>query len=284
MLNLIARRKSEQAITAATDVVLFGMSLPSDSVINRISMRGEILPDVVDQEINAVTTAPYAFEVWVLPVDDPDAADDFNAHWDRLVPKDSDVQTLDLDTGAADGTVFYEPGEFDWQSIFDVGRRPHRLHHFHKELTINNTRGMRFVDSQTPFEAKWMIGDTWSYRNKRRLYIEQPSILLVGFGVPANDDTVTTQEAPLAENEWPRVKFLGDTIKMAMMDVFGITESTAETPWEEATDLLQRHLDPDPRESSGFTWGSFDLRVTGEMTVDHDVVGELAVSRIADSR
>lgn len=284
MLRLIGRRKSMVGMAAGQDKVLLGISLPSDSVIHDIRFKGQVVNNQAADELDPTVAVTYALEAWILPIDDPDATADFDDVWDTLVPKDSDVQTLDLDAQTADTSVFYEPGETDWQALFDVGLRPQRLWHFHRDLTINNTMGIVFVDANTPFEPKWQVGDMFRFHDPKRYRIRNPSVLLIGAGIPANDDTTQTVEAPLAENEWPRVKYLGDTIKMAMMDVLGLTESTAETPWEEATDLMQKHLDPDVMEQDGGFWSSISMRFMGEMTVDHSVVGDLGIGTVTTGR
>lgn len=284
MTRLLAHRMAQRLLASSTDEVLFGISLPSDTVIHDIRFNIAILPDAPGPEIPADQVLPYAAEMWILPIDDPDATADFDDIWDTLVPKDSDVQVLDLDAETADATVFYEPGEADFSAIFDVGLRPERLYHKHGVLSINNTMGMRWPDSQTPFAPKWQPGKEWSHHDGKRYRIRQPSVLLVGVGIPANDDHTSTVEAPLAENEWGRVKYMGDTLKFALMDVLGITEAGAETPWEEATDLIQKHLDPDMMEETDGFWSTTALNFYGELTVDHSVTGELGVGFITTGR
>jgi len=284
MLRLIGRRKGQRSISGGADQVLCGISLPSDSVIHDIRMRGEVLTGGAGQENAANVVIPYALEAWILPIDDPDATADFDDIWDTMVPKDSDVQTLDLDAQAADVTTFYEPGEADWQALFDVGLRPQRLWHHHRDMSINNTTGIVFIDSQTPFQPKWQTGAMYSWHDRKRYRVRQPSVLVIGAGSPSHDDTVSTVELPLGENEWARVKYLGDTLKQALMDVLGLTEAGGETPWEEAADLLQRHLDPDVMEETTGFWSSSTLLMTAEMTVDHSVVGELGIGTVTTGR
>lgn len=281
MLRLIGKRKAERSLGATGDVVLFGISLPSDTRIHSIRFRGGVLPNVAGVELPSNIVTSYALEAWILPIDDPDATADFDDVWDTLVPKDTDVQTLDLDAETIDSSVFYEPGEADWSAVFDVGLRPHRLWHHHKDLSINNTMGMKFVDSQSPFEPKWQPGDEFSFRRNKRLTISQPSILVVGVGLPAGDDTTSTVELPLGETEWPRVKYLGDVMLLALQNVLGLA---AGSPFDVAADLLQRHLDPDVMEESGGFFAASALRVYGEMTVDHSVVGTMALGTISTGR
>lgn len=285
MLRLVGRRKAEVSpASPGIDSVLFGISLPSDSVIHGISMGGGCTVDPASTELATNVVTEYAIEAWMLPIDDPDAAADFDDVWDTLVPKDTDVQTLDLDAETADTQIFYEPGEVDWQSVFDVGIRPHRLWHHHKTLFVGNTKGVKFVEPDTPFEPKWQPADTFGYQMRKPLRIKQPSVLLFGVGVPAGDDTTSTVELPLQENEWPRVKYLGDTLILALHEVLGLTEAGAETPWEEAADLLQRHLDPDVMElDAGFYLATL-LRFFGEMIVDHSVVGSLDIKTVDTGR
>lgn len=284
MLRLIGRRRGETSPVGGTDDIVVGISLPSETVIHDIRFRGECVPDGSGAELNSNVVMTYALEAWILPVDDPDSAPTYNSLWDILVPKDSDVQVLDLDEAGADTPVFYEPGETDWQALFNVGRRPKRLWHHHADISMNTTRGLRWIDPVTPFEPKWQPGAVYRFHDRRRYVVDQPSVLVFGAGIPSHDDTVVADEAALAENEWPRVKYMGDTMKMALMDVLGLTEAGATVPWAEATDLLQKHLDPDTFETDAAFWTSAGLRFTGELTLDHSVVGDLTVGTISTGR
>lgn len=284
MLRLIGRRKAQRSLGATGDVALMAISLPSDSRIHSIRFRGGLLPNLEGQELPADEVTTYALEAWMLPIDDPDAAADIDDVWDTLVPKDTDVQTLDLDAETADSSVFYEPGETDWSAVFDVGIRPHRLWHHHRDISINNTLGIKFIDSQTPFEPKWQPGAEFSFTRNKPLFISQPSILVIGIGLPAGDDTVSVVELPLQENEWPRVKYLGDVMLLALQEVLGLTEATAETPFEEAADLIQRHLDPDVMEETGGFFTATAVKMYGEMTVDHSVVGSMDMQTVTTGR
>ena len=284
MLRIFARRMGEVTPPVGQDEVILGLSLPSDSVIHDIRMKFSVVPASNNQEIGPSGAAMYAIEAWIVPVFDPDSPSTYDVLWDTLVPKDTDVQTLDLDTGSADTSVFYEPGEMMWEALFDVGVRPERIYHRHKLVTYENTLGMRFVDSQTPFEPKWTVGDRFQFHDRKRYRVRQPSVLLVACGIPSLDDTTGTVASSLAENSWARVKYLGDVLKQALMDVLGLVESTAETPWEEATDLVQEHVDPDVYESDAGSYSPETMKFFAEMTVDHSVVGTLGVVQVTTGR
>ena len=281
MDRLIARRSSNLDVGPGTDRVLVGISLPSDSVIHDIRCKIVMSNGTVR---NLEEILMYGVEAYILPVHDPDNAPTYDSLWDTLVPKDTDVQTMDLDTGAQDTTPFFEPGEADWTSLFDVGLRPELLFGKYKFLNAVENSILTRQDNQTPFVVGWFPGDVVRIHIRRRLKVANPSALVVGFASPATDDTVNAAQTALAENEWGQVKYIGHVLQRALLHVLGVVEAGAETPWEEATALLQKHLDPDMLEETGNRFVASTFNVTTQMTVDHSVVGELAKQTITTGR
>lgn len=282
MLRMFARRMFQRTTVVGADDVLFGISLPSDTVIHDI--RVKLVMNTTGVAIDYRKAHMYALEMWLLPVHDPDTANTYENLWDALVPKDTDVQTLDLDTGAADSTPFYEPGEADWTAVFDVGLRPERLYHRHKIMHVANSSRLVYQDNQTPFSTLWAGGDTVQVHIGRRLRVRQPTALVMAIASPNLDDTTNTLEGPLAEQEWGQVKYASHMLERAMLHVLGVIEAGAETPWEEATALLQKHLDPDVYEETGGAFGAETYDVFGEAVIDHSVVGELGKVTVSTGR
>lgn len=281
MLRMIARRMSQVRTAIGTDEVLFGISLPSDSVIHniRVKVRGAATADSVRSTAHIL-----AHELWILPVLDPDAGLALDTIWDNLVPKDTDIQTLDLDTAALDTTSFYEPGEIDWTAVFDIGLRPRRLYHRHTIKTIGDSAAFIFQDNQTPFAVKWIGKETFQVNITRRLRVSKPSMLLMACATPSLDDTTTTGQTALAEAEWGQVKYMTHLLERAMLHIFGVFESGAETPWEEATAILQKHLDPDLFEENGGSFSPVTYDLYTEAVIDHSVVGELGKTTVTTGR
>ncbi len=280
MLRMFARRMSHQNVVNGTDDVLFGISLPSDSVIHDIKVKIQLVGTATNVQDKA---SMYAVEGWILPVLDPDAASTYNVIWDALVPKDVDVQTMDLDTGGSDTTPFYEPGEADWTALFDVGLRPERVYHRHQLITLAKSL-FTFQDNQTPFLINYLPGDTLAIHIRKRFRVRQPSVLVFGIAVPTLDDTTSADDAALSEPQWGQIKYVGHVLERAMLHVLGVVEAGAETPWEEATALLQAHLDPDivEQDAGAFALQNFD--VFTEAIIDHSVVGELPKQAITTGR
>ncbi len=280
MIRMFARRQSGKSVASGTDEFLFGITLPSDTVVHDIKAKVKVwsLSELTSDNMSA-----YAVEGWVLPLLDPDSAQGFENLWDTLVPKDTDVQVMDLDTGAADATPFYEPGEADWSQLLDIGLRPKRLFHRHRFLSMHDSL-FTFQDNQTPFNVLYRAGDRFDIHIKKRITVRQPSVVLFAFASPSLDDSTTSSEAALTEPEMGQVKYIGHVLERAMLHLFGVFEAGAETPWEEATALLQKHLDPDPQIEAALTMQPTAWFVHVEAMIDHSVVGRLDTRQVSLGR
>lgn len=281
MIRMFAKRTSNQQVDAGSDEVIFGMSLPSGSRINKIDVDVHYVSASKNTFDKTLFTA---MEMWILPVQDVDEAATYDTIWDQLVPKDTDVETVDLDTQAVDTTPFYEVGEPDWTQMLDVGLRPERLYHWHKMHTMANGSLLNYTDPNSPFNPLWLSGGFVNVRIRRKLHVRQPSILVLGFASPSLDDTVSTLPTALAENKWGQLKYVGHVMERALLHLFGVTEAGAETPWEEATALLKEHLEPDPYEQSGTSFASQSYQVITQGIVDHSVEGTLRTMQITTGR
>ncbi len=280
MLRMYSRRMKEIKVVAGTDQVIFGVSLPSGSRINKLSCEVHVW----NTALTAVETiAAYACEVWILPVLDPDAGASFQDIWDAMVPKDTDVDTIDLDTGGTDTTPFYEPGEMDLESMINVGREPERIYH-RKKLFSYASAPLKTQDAVTPFGLRSGFSDVFGINISKNYAISEPSVVLVAIAAPSFDDTTNVEESALLENEWFQVKYMEDTVKRAVQHLFGLTEAGAETPWEDATALLRKHLDPDVFEETAGRFTAPNWSVVCQGILDHSVVGTLEKLQMTGGR
>lgn len=281
MIRMFAKRLGSVLVTTGTDTVVCSLPLPSGSRINDISIDMR-MHQTAAIGLNLCTM--FAVEGWILPILDSDAATSVQTLWDNLVPKDTDVETVDLDTGAADATPFYEPGEPDFSDMLEVGLRPERIYHANRLLTAAQDSFLTYQDNQTPFNVLWLPGSSMRIRIRKNFAVRQPSMLMFAFANPSLDDTTVTVDTAPAEAEWGQLKYIGHVLERALLHVFGITEAGAETPWEEATALLKKHLEPDVFEDSGGTFDSASWRVTTKAMFDHSVEGRLANQQISTGR
>lgn len=221
------------------------------------------------------TIASYAVEAWILPLIDPDSAPVYSTIMDQLVPKDTDVQSMDLDTVAADATPFWEPGEADWSKLIPIGFQPERIYHRHRHISFG-TRNTGFSIKPTGEINQWWPTDSFDIRIRKNYFIENPSVMILGFSNPSNDDTDAVEAATaLTESEIPQIRYVGDLLRRALLALLGVTETGAETPWEEASLLLQKHLEPQTLEDTGGFFAATTWHIVTDMVIDHSVEGEM---------
>lgn len=280
MIRMFARRQSARQVPAGTDEVMIGITLPSDTVIHDIRARVKVW-NLSKQALD--TVGAYAVEGWILPLLDPDAVTGYDGLWDTLVPKDTDVKVMDLDTAAADATPFYEPGEADWSQLLDIGLRPVRVYHRHRFMTPLESYYVA-QDNQSPFNVLYLPGEEFMIHIKKKIFVKQPSVLVFALASPGMDDDVTDAQASLTEPELGQVKYIGHVLERAMLHLFGVTEAGAETPWEEASALLQKHLEPDPFYEAGITSQQMTWSVHTEAMIDHSVTGRLDTQQLSLGR
>ena len=281
MIRLLAKRTSKITVVPGSDKVLFGISLPAGSRLNGLTA------DIHVWEVDALAQRNvfmYALEGWILPVHDPDSGSTMDTLFDQLVPKDTDVEVLDSDTGASDTSPFFEPGEPDVTQLFDIGLRPERVFHRNEMLSYAKGPLVRWQETETPFARLWCAGDTFQVRIKKNYRVQNPSILVFAFASPSLDDTSSTIPAVLAENEWPRVQYIGEYMQQAMMHMLGLTEAGAETPWVEMSALVLKHLEPDVFETVGGDFATATWHVAANAKIDHSVEGRMADSILSTGR
>ncbi len=281
MIRMFARRYMELDCAVGADRVFFGISLPSDSVIHDINLEVHLRQA---EFLSVANVTMYAIEGWILPILDPDSVVNFNTLWDNLVPKDTDVENVNLDTTGADATPFFEAGEPDFSQMLDIGLRPERVWSSSRMLTISKGSVATIQDNQTPFKARWLPGTTQEIRIRKRFHVTQPSALVFAIANPSLDDTTATEPTAMAEDEWVQTKYIGMVLERAMLHLFGIVEAGAETPWEEATALLKKHLEPDVFEETAGNWAQALWKIAARGIVDHSVVGEIGQIAVTTGR
>jgi len=286
---MVARRWFALEVNDGEDQVMFGISLPNGSIVTDVRAKLHYICGTVASGPNQfpiVSASVIAVEGYVLPVFDPDAVVSFDTLWDNLVPKDTDVDVIDIDTGATDTTSFMEPGEAAFANLFDVGVRPRRVYHHHKILTAMNSSVHTFQNIATPADlGRYTPGGSLNLQLTRPMRVNQPSVLLFGFGVPLMDDTTATQTNILTEAQWSQVKYMEHTLERALLHQFGVFEAGAETPWEEASALLRAHLNPDVFEDVGNMWlTAGEYQVYGEASITHLVTGRMDIKTVSTGR
>ncbi len=269
------------AIASGSDSVLAGVWVPSGSIIARV--RGNVKVSG-STALTLSQAAAVGLEGWVLPVEDPDSVGTMNSLWDTHVPKDTVVNLLDLDTGAADASPFYEPGNITWEFLYDLGVHAQRIFHRHHIVSPLDAMFMR-QDVETPFIEHYFPGFVERVDVSQQFRVQEPSLVVFALAVPDTANTSSTAPvAGLLERDWGRIKYIDHVLEMAMMDLLGITEAGAETPWEEASALLKDYLDALLFETNSGTFVGIGWMAVGELVFDIVVPGRMPAKVLTGGR
>lgn len=277
-MRLIANRTNQFSVLEDTDRVIGGISLPSGTTLNGINGHVELFgqTDLTSQQI-----VGYGVEGYIIPVIDPDTAATFQTLFDNFVPKDTDTQVMDLDTAGTNTTPFWEPGEADWTDIFELGVKPIRIFRRLRYMTPASAPSWNTIDTATPFGKEWRARDSFDITIKKRYRNRNPAIVCFALASPLMDDTQNTDESTLLEDEWGQVKYMGETLQRAQLHLLGLTESGAETPFEEATALLQKHMDPNAIEEDAGSFVGMTWLGLARYKFDHSVKGMLGTPTLS---
>ncbi len=289
MLQMTARRHFALQVNDGGDQVMFGITLPNGTVVESVQAEVSYACGTLAGVSNLLqlTEAGYvSVEGYVLPLLDPDEATNYDDLWDAQVPKDTDVEAIDLDTAGLDTSSFFEPGEASFANLFDVGLQPVKVFKHQQLLTLDRDavwKGQKINPASD--DPVWCPGGSVSIALPRPVRVTQPSALVYAFGVPFMDDTSTTAQRALSENQLPQVQYMENTLERALLHQMGIIEAGAETPWEEASQLLRAHLNPDVYEEvAGAYFTAGEYAVFGQATIVHSVPGQMKIRNVSTGR
>jgi len=274
MIDLKGERHAHTLTDSAGDSILTAFDLPADSVLKHVSCEVQMVG--VQAALEREKALMYAVAGYVFKVEDPDDVVAYDTLWDRFVPKYTDVDTMDLNTGTVESAPFWEPGEANFDEIFDIGDMPRKIFMRRKLLSFADVgnAGIRFQPAESPFEPQWIPADKFHIRLNRPIRVSSPSVVIFALASPALDDT-TTSRTHLTENEWGRIQFVESTLEMSLIDQLNLVQAGAETPWEDASVLLRKHLAPDVFEQTGATFLTESWNVFTQLQFTHSVPGSM---------
>ena len=278
--RMLARRTFVNRQAAGGDSALGGIWLPPGSRVHEVN--GYCNAETIGV-LSSGNTCMGSVEGWVFNLDDIDSLGTMDTEFDIHVPKDD--PSIDLDVSAINTAPFFEPGEVAWHSIFPIGRQPVRV--FRKQWM--SATGLNSVltnqDPESPFGLQFIGGITFPIRINRPFSVEHPSLLVF---VLASPDTLETSAsdaiAAIGETEWGQLRYIDHVLERAMISLIGLTETGAETPWDEAVTLLTKVLDPKVLEGTVGDLDPVTWMFRGELVFDFSVEGEMKHGIISTGR
>lgn len=275
--RLFRHTLSQVSVPGGSDQVLGGVALPSESTLNNI--WGEC--HVIGTNVTFTNAFMYGVKGVTVFIDDIDTSVNFDSLWDTQVPKDQELANAGFDlSGVADATPEFEPGEPDVTAILDYKLFDDDAEWFkrRKLLTFAVSKG-GYLDG-TP--DTYSPTDFFKIRSKRNQNVEVASVAMLGFSAPALDDTTTAVfDTPASEAELIQAKYIEIILEQAWMALVGLTETGAETPYDEAMAFLADYLLPDVFEESAGAFGAMTWQVFTAMTFDFTVPGRREIKQLS---
>lgn len=265
---------------AGADTVIGGVVVPSECTLNNVWGEVHVIGTVAIDHDRAVM---YGAGGYMLPVEDPNATNAFQTIWDTMVPKDADFAAgaLDLDAESANTAPEFEPGEPNINRLMDlqVNDESNRFFKRRKLLTFAN-RPTGFDPGRTP--DGYVPVDVFKVRSRKSITADYMSAAIMAVSSPAMDDMTQTEWASAADSvHWMQIKYLDVTLEQAFMQLSGLVEAGAETPWEDAAALLEDLLEPTVVEETVGEFNDFIFNVFAALTFDVTVPGLIAKQQIS---
>ncbi len=268
MISLKGTRMSQVLSGSPGDTVVCAFDVPAGCILQGFTGKAQLIG--ASARLEREVAAGYAMAGVMIELNDPDTADVYDDWWDRFVVKYTDVDTIDLDTLTVDTSPFWEPGEANFQELYDMGDTPRRLFTRKKLMTFADpgSGGFRTIDEVTPFEPIWIPSDSFTFSGGKGIRTRKPSVVMIGVAAPAFDDTFVATPH-LLEAEWGRIQYIEATLEDALIDQLGLDEAGANAPYTDASVLLRKYLAPNILEvtSGAFSATAFNVFMELEFRV-----------------
>lgn len=253
-----------------TDRVIGHTPVPSESSLNGVwaecHMIGSAGVDVIDAFV-------YGVDGRLMDDTDPGDTQSLDTLWDLLQLKDSDVSSgsFTMDPDVSDASPMFEPGEPSLEAIMGMAFQEKNQFFKRRKMITFATNPRGFVDGAPD---TYIPSDAFKFHSRRNIFSEVMANAVLVYSNPAMDDVSTnTANTFNTEAKWMQLKYLEVVLEQAWMELMGLTETGAETPWEQAALLVEEVLEPTVIEESSGNFVSASMVVYCKATWDITVPG-----------
>lgn len=273
--GIVQREAWKGHILTNTDRVIAAVPLPVGSSFHGM----DVDINLWSLEATAILAVMYGVAAYVVPVEDPENAQTYQNLWDTMVPKDigNGAGVLDLDTGGVDSAPEFEWGDINWNALYDVSSAPTELYRRRRLLTIAGGKPIAATGTMT----HWLPTASFRAHVRGGVTVKVPSAVMLAISSPVLDQTSGNERTLPTEIDWLRLMYMSDTVTDALKNVLGLVETGAETPWEEASALLEQTVEPTAFEETAAEFGTITWECAAVSTARYSVPGVLSVNAIS---
>lgn len=251
-MHIWRRTIGAHTVSSGADEVVAGAYLPKGGKFH--SVQGE-LHAISNGSKSVLLIQGYGFGGEMIELDESTSSD-YDEIWDEQVVKAADFTTV-ADTNVIDWDWLTEdvgpaivPGQSNLNALvgMEVGS---------KEIIPPRMEWLSWAKSR---QGGWEVGtpDTYNasdfktFRSNRKLVADRPSALMLAFSAPALDEVrlITADKTPANLGEWWMLSNMRETLRdMGKMQA-GISETGAESPMVDASQVIADLVAPDMSDPS----------------------------------
>lgn len=258
-------------VAAGADTAVVSWPVPNKCEINSVNGDVHIVGNAAVDHVDVVA---YGFEGWMLQTEaiESDFADQ-NVIWDTSVPKDDGSEVLDT-SFVADSDTMFEPGAVNAAQMFGQELlQPQRI--YKREELIS------FASSPIGFEvatATYIPRDTFKVNMNGKYRAGFDGALVFGVGSPDWGIGINNNVVPVLgtiQKSLYAMAHIDDVIDKAMIDFLVLTETGAESPYDDIMTWLMALLDQKQSAGSAGSFTGITFVVTTKMIAGIAVPGTI---------
>lgn len=259
-----------------TDQALCSFPIPDECTL--VQQQGE-MKIVTASAIDVTDGVIYGVQGWLLQTDDIADFLDHDTLWDSFVPKPVAGGSADLDIGqGVDTTAAQEPGQVSITQIFDQEiLSPERIFSREKLISLPDSP-IGFIPESVP--PTFFPSDRFSINSNQGFFAGGGDMGLVyGLSSPdlaslATGDDDIIDPFGNATDSFYVMKFINAFLDKALVDLVGLTEVGAESPYEDIMIWLVGMLERTGERSGAGAFTAVTWNGLGKLTCGIKVPGE----------
>ncbi len=187
----------------------------------------------------------YALSAYMFPILDPDTAWDPDTVWDQQLPKDDQfaANDLDLDTTGTDTTPDIDWGDANPSLLAGQAGFPSPLYKASRLISFANSKGGFEIDGVSASNDGYIPTDIWSRSITRSKSAPVHSAVMFGLSSYNFPTPKTAFNLPDSDGDWDILRYADDYQADARKSLVGLTETGAESPYEDALTQLNLYIE-----------------------------------------
>lgn len=217
----------------------------------------------------------YAIRGAILDIGDTDNAITVDGLWDAIMPKDQPLgstaatQQIDFERTTASTPEFDDFGEVDVFAIWGVKSPATEIWDASGVLTYASSPSGFDIGAPITYHPR----AAFNTRVKRKYQVDSHSYGMFAVGNPDIAGETATIPVVVNDEEWFMLGFLEYVLEQAWVQIIGLTEAGAESPYDLLTQFIERMVEPQVVLETSLDFATDELMAYGQHTWEIQVPG-----------